>query len=379
MGLLWVPRRPGTGLAAGIAARRPRRPRRPRGQRRADPAGRHPRRDHHQRHARRAAVGGCPGDAGGPRVALRPRWPTSSSPTRAAMRTFVERLRKSLAERDKDVWVDREDIGPAVEWRREIELGIEGVRHLRLRHLAGRAALRGLRPGARPRGGEEEADRPAAAPRARRGRRPRGPRQPQLRPLPHRRRNTHPASPRCSRRSTTCLNGRASTRGCSSGPRSGSTPAARAARCCAVPICARRRHGSAEQAAHKEPQPTPLQAEYILASRTAATTAPVDRRRGGGRRGSDRRDRDRRRPSASRRPARPRAAGADRAVAAARRRGRPPAPRSTPSSASCSPTGPPRRARRSRPSGPSPGALGLARRAHPSRPQSVDQSRGVQP
>ena len=39
---------------------------------------------------------------------------------------FVERLRKSLAERDKDVWVDREDIGPAVEWRREIELGIEG-------------------------------------------------------------------------------------------------------------------------------------------------------------------------------------------------------------------------------------------------------------
>src|SRR3954451_11758911 len=39
---------------------------------------------------------------------------------------FVQRLRESLAERGKDVWVDREDIGPAVEWRREIELGIEG-------------------------------------------------------------------------------------------------------------------------------------------------------------------------------------------------------------------------------------------------------------
>jgi WD40 repeat protein len=39
---------------------------------------------------------------------------------------FVQRLRGSLAEHDKDVWVDREDIGPAVEWRREIELGIEG-------------------------------------------------------------------------------------------------------------------------------------------------------------------------------------------------------------------------------------------------------------
>jgi WD40 repeat protein len=40
--------------------------------------------------------------------------------------TFVERLRTSLADSGKDVWVDREDIGPAVEWRREIELGIEG-------------------------------------------------------------------------------------------------------------------------------------------------------------------------------------------------------------------------------------------------------------
>ena len=39
---------------------------------------------------------------------------------------FVQRLRESLAEHGKDVWVDREDIGPAVEWRREIELGIEG-------------------------------------------------------------------------------------------------------------------------------------------------------------------------------------------------------------------------------------------------------------
>jgi WD40 repeat protein len=40
---------------------------------------------------------------------------------------FVERLREALAENGKDVWVDREDIGPAVEWRREIELGIEGA------------------------------------------------------------------------------------------------------------------------------------------------------------------------------------------------------------------------------------------------------------
>ena len=40
---------------------------------------------------------------------------------------FVERLREALAGSDKDVWVDREDIGPAVVWRREIELGIEGA------------------------------------------------------------------------------------------------------------------------------------------------------------------------------------------------------------------------------------------------------------
>ena len=40
---------------------------------------------------------------------------------------FAERLRAALAESGKDVWVDREDIGPAVEWRREIELGIEGA------------------------------------------------------------------------------------------------------------------------------------------------------------------------------------------------------------------------------------------------------------
>ena len=40
---------------------------------------------------------------------------------------FVERLRQALAGSDKDVWVDREDIGPAVVWRREIELGIEGA------------------------------------------------------------------------------------------------------------------------------------------------------------------------------------------------------------------------------------------------------------
>ena len=40
---------------------------------------------------------------------------------------FVERLRAALADAGIDVWVDREDIGPAVEWRREIELGIEGA------------------------------------------------------------------------------------------------------------------------------------------------------------------------------------------------------------------------------------------------------------
>jgi WD40 repeat protein len=40
---------------------------------------------------------------------------------------FVQRLRAALAASGKDVWVDREDIGPAVEWRREIELGIEGA------------------------------------------------------------------------------------------------------------------------------------------------------------------------------------------------------------------------------------------------------------
>ena len=40
---------------------------------------------------------------------------------------FVERLREALGKRDRDVWLDREDIGPAVEWRREIELGIEGA------------------------------------------------------------------------------------------------------------------------------------------------------------------------------------------------------------------------------------------------------------
>ena len=73
-----------------------------------------------------------------------------------------------------------------------------------------------------------------------------------------------------------------------------------------------------QQAAHKEPQPTPLQAEYILASRRAATrrqwitVGSVVAAR------CDRRDRGRRRASASRRPARSRAAGGDRAVAAAR-------------------------------------------------------------
>jgi TIR domain len=40
---------------------------------------------------------------------------------------FVRRLREALATAGKDVWVDKEDIGPAVEWRRDIELGIEGA------------------------------------------------------------------------------------------------------------------------------------------------------------------------------------------------------------------------------------------------------------
>lgn len=41
--------------------------------------------------------------------------------------TFVRQLRDALAAKGTDVWVDKEDIGPAVEWRRDIELGIEGA------------------------------------------------------------------------------------------------------------------------------------------------------------------------------------------------------------------------------------------------------------
>ena len=197
-----------------------------------------------------------------------------------------------------------------------------GVGHLRLRHLAGRAALRGLRPGARPRGGEEEADRAAAAPRARRGPGPGDTREPQLRLLPHRRGVRARASPRCSRRSTTSPNGRASTRGCSSAPRSGSTAAARAARCFAATICARRRHGSPSR------RRTRSRSRRRCRPSTSSPAAPrrpgaSGSRRGGGRRGRDRRGRDRRRASAPRRPARPRAAGANRTVATARRRRRP--------------------------------------------------------
>jgi hypothetical protein len=35
---------------------------------------------------------------------------------------FVRRLREALGAEGKDVWLDKEDIGPAVEWRRDIEL-----------------------------------------------------------------------------------------------------------------------------------------------------------------------------------------------------------------------------------------------------------------
>lgn len=40
---------------------------------------------------------------------------------------FVRRLREALGAEGKDVWLDKEDIGPAVEWRRDIELAIEGA------------------------------------------------------------------------------------------------------------------------------------------------------------------------------------------------------------------------------------------------------------
>ena len=40
---------------------------------------------------------------------------------------FVQRLRSALETRGKNVWFDQDDIGPAVEWRREIALGIEGA------------------------------------------------------------------------------------------------------------------------------------------------------------------------------------------------------------------------------------------------------------
>ena len=99
-------------------------------------------------------------------------------------------------------------------------------------------------------------------------------------------RSTRPASPRCSRRSTTSPSGRASTRGCSSAPRSGSTAAARAARCSAASDLREAEAWLAEQAAHKEPQPTPLQTEYILASRTAATRRQWIACRGGSSPGS---------------------------------------------------------------------------------------------
>jgi WD40 repeat protein len=39
---------------------------------------------------------------------------------------FVRRLVESLEERGKDVWRDKDDIPPAVEWREEIRLGIDG-------------------------------------------------------------------------------------------------------------------------------------------------------------------------------------------------------------------------------------------------------------
>jgi WD40 repeat protein len=40
---------------------------------------------------------------------------------------FVQRLHNALSERDRDVWVDWEDIPPSVEWWKEIERGIESA------------------------------------------------------------------------------------------------------------------------------------------------------------------------------------------------------------------------------------------------------------
>ena len=81
---------------------------------------------------------------------------------------FVERLRETLADNGKDVWVDREDIGPAVEWRREIELGIEGADIFTFVITPDALRSEPCRPRARTRGLDAEADRPAVAPRARR-------------------------------------------------------------------------------------------------------------------------------------------------------------------------------------------------------------------
>ena len=184
---------------------------------------------------------------------------------------FVERLRESLAERTRTSGSTARTSGPAVEWRREIELGIEGSDIFAFVISPGRAALRGLRPRAGLCGGEEEADRAPASPGARRRPGPRRPQQPQLRHVPHRRGVRAGLRRAAGRDRRPARVGARAHPACSSGPRNGSMAAARAARCSAAPICARPRRGLAEQAAHKEPQPTPLQAEYILASRTAAT------------------------------------------------------------------------------------------------------------
>ena len=171
---------------------------------------------------------------------------------------------------DKDVWVDREDIGPAVEWRREIELGIEGSDIFAF--VISPDALR-----------SEPCGRELAHAVAKKKRIvpllrhepdgvpvPEDLGEPQLRLLPHRR-GVRARLRRAARRDRRPAGVGARTH-----------PAARARR----GVGARRPESGSllrgedlreaeawlsEQAAHKEPQPTPLQAEYILASRTAAT------------------------------------------------------------------------------------------------------------
>ena len=192
---------------------------------------------------------------------------------------------------------------PAVEWRREIELGIEGADIFAFVISPRRAPLRGLRPRARLRGGEEEADRAAASPRARRRPGARRPRRAATTSSSAPTRSSRPASPRCSRRSTTCPSGRASTRACSSGPRNGSTAAGTAARCSAASdlreaetwLGSRRRTRSRSRRRCRPSTSWPAAGRRPGAS--GSRSARSSRRAGG------RRDRGRRRAPASRRAA----------------------------------------------------------------------------